>query len=1641
MHFEKYIGIPFKEKGRDSSGLDCWGLVRLIYKQEYSINLPSFVEDYELSDDARIGELFAQYKEGWETSAKPEAGCVVVFRMFGTESHVGIVVDNSHFIHVREGRDSVIESLESGKWFKRIIGFYNYSEGAGAVLNAVPHPLKTERYLTTVVPGTRVSELVQNICQQYNIEPELKSRISVLVNGVVAQQEQWASQVIQLGDVIEYRAVPGKETLRIVAVVALAYFTAGLASGAIMPGFASALGGAGSLGAALGAAAVSMIGVSLINALAPIRPPADPRDPGTAVRQDMIAGGQNRPNPYGSIPVVLGKLRITPPIGSNNYLSFENERDSFLSMLLVWGYGPLYIDHDTLRIGGIPISNYPKRQVATIDGINEQLPGYADYFHSIYGQDYSLPIQAAPLVCNGNPEYGVVPGPWLNASTNVENDVATGLPIPVIQVRVDLHFPQGLRHIKTKGNGAGDSAAVGVQFRVEYSTNAGVSYTFLDEFTVGGDTPKRDGFTFTKSYTLNQNQLAIRIRRQTGDNVEDNPERRYYFESILQNITFVRNNKPAIDPVGATIAKTAIKIQASEQLNGSLEGISAIVQTWCKVWTGYDWVDAATSNPAALMRYVLEHPANPRRVTDPESQINLTQLQHFYNYCQTKGFEYNNVLSNQRSVLEVIRDICAAGRASPALIDGKWSVVIDEPSTNVVQHFTPHNSWGFEGTKALPKRPDGLRVTYYDESADYQEAEIIVYDIDKGISNASLFESITLPGVTKKSLVIDHARWHMAQMKLRPEVYVLNADLEYLVCNRGDRVKVAHDVPLWGLGSGRIKNKQSNITLELDESVPMKAGTTYTIRFRSKTGASVTRNVLPKVQDGYYNTIQLSDPVTDAEADAGDLFLFGELSQESQDLIVLSIEPSSNNTARITLVDYGVTSTYNIFTDYLNLSSTTVFESQISLPQYLQLDSFGNKIPTIKGFVSDESVMERIAKGIFKYNINVSYTNPADLPSNTQSVQVEYDLNNATSPISTKIVTVPIENGSANLPDVEFAKEYKVRMRYVGNTGKTSKWTAYSTHTVVGKSNPPAQVTGFKAEADRSSGQIKLSWNENLELDTYTYEIRRANTEWGLDNTNRIFFGDSVNTFTQYIGNSPTTYYIKAVDSSGNYSVLSASVTFTTLSLQNISNLEHSYFDTSLTNATVILTWQEVLPQQFDIAYYEITYLDGSVTLVNTVKSNTITLPANWVGNRSFTIKTVDIHGNKSSGYTGNITKLPPNQVTNYRAQVIDNNVLLYWVNGTKTSLPIAHVLIKKSDLTGTWETATVVGTKSGEFTSISELSAGDYIYWLAAVDTDDRESEPVKLPTTVSQPPDFRFTAEFISTLEGTLSNAKSYAGELFLPVNTTETWGEHFTSNNWDTASAQVSAGYPIFIQPGTTSGFYEEVFDCGIILSSSQIIINSVEIDVVGTTTTSTTIYVSSDGTTYTTIGSSSGFATNFRFVKIRIAVSQNTLGSIRKISDLRVRLDSKQKSEADYVEVPLTGKIVNFETEFIDVQSIILTSSGVTSSGVTPVLSVYDFKDTVITGTYSIISNVATINAVNHGLVAEQKVRLYFTTGNGISGVYIIQSIINANSYTVDMLVANTSGNVTTYPNSMIIYSFTSNTGVAVASTTSYQIKGY
>lgn len=380
-------------------------------------------------------------------------------------------------------------------------------------------------------------------------------------------------------------------------------------------------------------------------------------------------------------------------------------------------------------------------------------------------------------------------------------------------------------------------------------------------------------------------------------------------------------------------------------------------------------------------------------------------------------------------------------------------------------------------------------------------------------------------------------------------------------------------------------------------------------------------------------------------------------------------------------------------------------------------------------------------------------------------------------------------------------------------------------------------------------------------------------------------------------------------------------------------SLSYFFADTSTTTATVTVEWASA----HVVGGVDYCIINNGVKDVQ-VKANTYTEQANWLGTRVYTVRTVDRRGNVSEAASINVTKYAPGVVTDFRAEVIDNNVLLYWQAPAKTSLPVNDFEFRRGEI---WETATVIGLKAGGFTSIFETVGGVKQYWIAAIDTDGVYGEAVSLSTTVSQPPDYILHADINSTFGGTKSNALAENSALIVPVNTTETWAEHFTSRGWSTPQDQINAGYPIFIQPSNGSGYYEETTDYGTVLAGTKVTVTLDGVALAGSMTSACVISVSADGTTWTDFAGWSYFATNFRYVKVRVTFTASTAASLYKVNGLNIRLDAKLKNDAGSVAAVSTdvgGTQVNFNMDFVDVTSI-----GLTPLGTTPLTAVYDFTD--------------------------------------------------------------------------------------------------
>lgn len=1939
-----YISLKYLKKGRDKDGIDCWGLVKLIYKEQYNIELPSFAEEYEAEQQTKIEQLIALGKEGWEKVETPTIGDVALLRVNGLFMHVGVVVSPNQFIHVSEHTNTTVERFDTGLWKHRVEGFYRYVEkvNVGDLTLAIkPHPLKTERIDGQVPADSSVAEIIEYIKAQYPVAEEYDVLPVIFVNGKLVPQEEW--HIVPLpGDVIQYRAVAEGNVLKMILTIAIV-----VAAAYIVGPEALALSGWTATAVQAG---ITVVGSLLLNAIFPVRMPTQPESPGTALAQNLLQGGSNQASQYGAIPVVLGQMRFTGLLGAQIYAE-SNTDTSYLRMLLVWGYGPLQISD--MRIGSTDINTLEELDQATISGFQDLSENYS-YFNSIYPND----VEQLAVNVEMAESY------WYE---KVVNELCTS-------ISVNLHFPRGLRLLQMDGKGAGNIKeelfTADVQVRqldndtlaplepwggLEYvfkestvtldgaffgSTPSGFQTTptpvyrwaFLtvDKFnklivrygsysdtstanpsasmlaklknttrnldttytlyptiptneielyricmhgskifsTVdrrssmpatysglnlttqtasdnnnygmayyatpvvkqttatigvgsisrtgrnttirigvsGTDFVKRkDAFSYNVPFIVPKGKYEVRIRRNTpttDEYVAGGIKYQRMSMSILTSVTAYGASRPVNPP--KPMAMTALKFKATDQINQTLEGISATVISVCLDWDSATttWVLRPTRNPASLFRYVLQHPANAQAVTD--AQLDLTSIEDWHEYCEANEFIFDSIVADQQSLLDVLRDICAAGRSSPTLIDGKWTVVTDKPRTVTAQYFTPHNSWGFESTKALPKLPHAFRIPFKNADQGYQPDEYIVYNDGYNETNATLFEQIQFPGVTSRDAIHKHARFHFAQIKLRPETYTLNADIENLICTRGDLVKVSHDVPMWGLGTGRIAQFISTTSIRLDETMPMDAGVTYTIRIRLEDGSSITRTVASKPSDGYYDTITLTSSITSTEGAVNNLFMFGEMSSESVDLIVQSIEPSNNMSALLTLVDYSPA----IYDS--DLEPIPAFDSQLTLPPLLMKDKI-TVAPVITAIISDETVMLRPAPNQFLYRIKLSFSNPATLPSIAKYIEGQIDFSGDTSLIWETSKSADIRDTCIYFSDVEEGSEYRIRVRYVTDDGRAGPWAYAENHTVAGKTNPPGSVTGITASA--SGDKLKLNWDDNKELDLWGYEVRYTDSGWGtdgylyrgtsseclinpgpigvsqdyfvkaLDVINLYSINGSIVSFTpspvpavseinydfsdtsltttsltlywidvspefalshyiigynsttvtartstltvpvDWVGNrtftvtvvdrqnkqsaatsvvvtkvipsaplfsstsivnnalqlswsasirttlpiagyelrdtdaawgsdgflfkgnalnfsvipelGDNTWYVRSYDTDNRYSATSLAINYTRVIpvAPEMHVPSYTYADTSLTNATVTLDWNDASPL-FGLSQYKITY-DADVIYT---KSSTITLPANWLGDKVFNVHSIDFLDGQSLPLAITATKLAPSpiDVSTIKTQIVDNNVLLYWQLPAKTSLPIQDILIKKGDV---YASAEEIGYKNGTFTSILELSGGTYTYWLVTRDTDDNLSSPVSITCQVSQPPDFVFNAQYFSTFSGTKSSAINDGTGLLLPVNTTETWTSHFTSRSWADPSAQIAAGYPIFIQPNNGSGSYVEIFDYGTVLGSSQITLNYQGELISGTPTISFEIGTSQDGITYTTIvGAKAIFATLFRYVKVTVNVTTELDTDLYLLKSLDVLLSAKLITDSGSVSAFSTdsdGTIVNLAKEFIDISSITVSPNGTTL--LTPV---YDFKDSVITGTYSVTSNVATVNATAHGLLAGQKVRLIFTSGTAPNGVYQVASVVNANQYLVNITTANTSGNISTYPESFRIYLFNS-AGVRTSGTVSWNVRGY
>ena len=121
------IGIPYRSKGRDLLGADCWGLLRLFYLNEMGVLLPTYDEHYtDAFDKESTSGAIESFSQDWAKVDIPKYGDAIKLRLMGHPCHVGVYLGNNEFLHTQTGHDSCIDRLDGVKWKNRIEGFYRH---------------------------------------------------------------------------------------------------------------------------------------------------------------------------------------------------------------------------------------------------------------------------------------------------------------------------------------------------------------------------------------------------------------------------------------------------------------------------------------------------------------------------------------------------------------------------------------------------------------------------------------------------------------------------------------------------------------------------------------------------------------------------------------------------------------------------------------------------------------------------------------------------------------------------------------------------------------------------------------------------------------------------------------------------------------------------------------------------------------------------------------------------------------------------------------------------------------------------------------------------------------------------------------------------------------------------------------------------------------------------------------------------------------------------------------------------------------------------------------------------------------------------------------------------------------------------
>lgn len=1190
------------------------------------------------------------------------------------------------------------------------------------------------------------------IRQAANALPEMQ--LAASINGRILDQAEWSSIYPVDGDCIAIcPIVQGssfKSILRVVAMVAVMYYAGAAGKAFAKAGVGAATGqSVWGFSSYLAATAVQIVGGAIVNAILP--PPkqqlptydsgSESATYGWTIPQSQLGQGGVWGRTYGTV--------MPAPQILSRHITSDGDKQ-YLNLLLCGGEGP--VDSITnISIDNTPIESFEDVIVETRYGTNDQtaIGNFSDtYAEQVIGSELTLDkpvirttdgnsgqgIEVTLECPNGlyyaaddgglseatveveiqykqhgdNSDewqsftYGIASGGVVAGSNNgkaVFSNIGAGAKVVAETWTItcskatrnfNSRYHASIFSVVGSVSGPQADAIVGNSYDngyVKFTINAGATGRVGDSYSITMIPDSRYIITAKKNTAVRKvfrvdnlpaGRYDVKCTCIKKSGVSNRHSTRIYW-SQLTHIGYEDLSRPNKVLVG-------IKALATDQLSGSAPNITweqtvSKVQVWDPAlaayvekdatnpyWAAYDMVHGCKklmNVTTGQYEYVVEG--------NPASRIIYEDFSQAAAYADVKDLKLNLFYDSAITMWDALDQATVIGRGRILTRGTKYGCICDKPGTPV-QLFTMGNivRGSFKGSFSSKKdRAKAVEVSFFNSEKNYSKDVAPYYGSDWDTTP----EVLNPTQVERRGITSYEQAWREGEYLYKCNQYLLRsntweADVDAIACQIGDVVSLQHDIikELTGQG-GRIVKATSN-TVTLDKTVELKAGIGYVIKIRTinedtETEEVLTASIPAPPSDTLTDTVTVSQDFAIIPA-RYDIYAFGEADKTVKPFKVVAITRTDDLMCKISAVEYAE----EIYTN----SDAPPRNGSNSSPDPVE----------VVGITLQEQTY-RQSDGTIVSLLHCGWSLPRG--SSADAFMVYYSTNGGTNWQLAERAYI-----TEAVLTVQQKQTYMVKI-CTARLFVISKGAVSEPIYITGKDTPPSNVPSAEASVDAANRtKILLSWAAVTDIDLKGYQVMEGSTV-----LTPSPISDTRYTYTA-ASSRQHTFYIRAVDNSGNLSEIPASISLNiTVEPAQVAGFSIATQETD--RSKLQLTWEA--NTESDISFYEIRQGDSwniAQIIATQLKATSYTHDLTTEGSQRFLIKAVNAAGKVSINAAEQILQviLRPDAPTNLIAvqDAKDRSVLL--LNWTVSpGKDIAGYELRRGTA---WDTAEQLGSTRESF-------------------------------------------------------------------------------------------------------------------------------------------------------------------------------------------------------------------------------------------------------------------------------------------------------------------------------------------------------